>query len=165
MSPFGIKVESDLSNTNRYLRKKKMPLTRSEIMKRVKQKDTAAELALRSALHGLGLRHRLHRRIEGVVVDVVFVTAKVAVFIDGCFWHGCPLHATYPKSNQSYWLPKLAENKARDKRQTEKLRAAGWNVVRTWEHDCLPPSRKVLRLVERTVTRRVPRTGGLAIGR
>ena len=89
-------------------RKALVPLTRSEIMKRVKQKDTAAELALRSVLHGLGLRYRLHRRIEGVVVDVVFPTAKVAVFVDGCFWHGCPLHATFPKSNQSYWLPKLA---------------------------------------------------------
>ena len=107
-----------------------VPLTRSEIMKRVKQKDTAAEIALRSALHGLGLRYRLHRRIEGVVVDVVFPTAKVAVFVDGCFWHGCPLHATFPKSNQSYWLPKLAENKERDQRQSEKLSTTGWTVIR-----------------------------------
>ncbi len=128
-------------------RKAEMPLTRSEIMKRVKQKDTAAELALRSALHGLGLRYRLHRRIEGVVVDVVFPTAKVAVFVDGCFWHGCPLHATFPKSNQSYWLPKLAENKERDQRQSEKLSTTGWTVIRLWEHECLPTTGNTARRI------------------
>jgi DNA mismatch endonuclease (patch repair protein) len=131
-----------------------MPLTRSEIMKRVKQKDTAAELALRSALHGLGLRYRLHRRIEGVVVDVVFPTAKVAVFVDGCFWHGCPLHATFPKSNQSYWLPKLAENKERDQRQSEKLSTTGWTVIRLWEHECLPTTGKTARRIAQAVRRR-----------
>lgn len=124
-------------------------------MKRVKQKDTAAELALRSALHELGLRYRLHRRIEGVVVDVVFVTAQVAVFVDGCFWHGCPLHATFPKSNQSYWLPKLAENKERDLRQSQKLRSAGWHVIRLWEHECLPTTREAVGRIEQAVSRRL----------
>lgn len=128
-------------------------------MKRVRQKDTAAELALRSALHGLGLRYRLHRRIEGIVVDVVFVTAKVAVFVDGCFWHGCPLHATCPKSNQSYWLPKLAENKSRDLRQSEKLRLAGWNVIRLWEHECLPTTRKTVGRITKAVSRRLRNKG------
>jgi DNA mismatch endonuclease (patch repair protein) len=128
-------------------------------MKRVKQKDSSAELALRSALHQSGLRFRLHRKVEGIVVDIVFVAAKVAVFVDGCFWHSCPIHATSPKTNQSYWLPKLAENKKRDQRQTDKLRAAGWDVIRTWEHDCLPPSRKVVQLVGKTVRRRSSRTG------
>ena len=136
-----------------------VPLTRSEIMKRVKQKDTAAELALRSALHGLGLRYRLHRRIEGVVVDVVFPTAKVAVFVDGCFWHGCPLHATFPKSNQSYWLPKLAENKERDQRQSEKLSTTGWTVIRLWEHECLPTTGKTVRRIAQTVSRRLRSKG------
>lgn len=124
-------------------------------MKRVKQKDTAAELALRSALYERGLRYRLHRRIEGVVVDVVFVTAQVAVFVDGCFWHGCPLHATFPKSNQTYWLPKLAENKERDLRQSQKLRLAGWQVIRLWEHECLPTSRGAVGRIERAVSRRL----------
>jgi len=128
-------------------------------MKRVKQKGTAAELALRSALHGLGLRYRLHRRIEGVVVDVVFPTAKVAVFVDGCFWHGCPLHATFPKSNQSYWLPKLAENKERDQRQSEKLRTAGWTVIRLWEHECLPTTRETTRRIAQTVSHRLTSKG------
>lgn len=158
-----VEVEVDLSNTNRDFRTKKVPLTRSEIMKRVKHKDTAAELALRSALHGFGLRYRLHRRIEGVVVDVVFVPAKVVVFVDGCFWHGCPMHATFPKSNQSYWLPKLAENKDRDLRQTEKLRSAGWYVIRLWEHECLPTTQKTLRRIEKAVTSRLRKKGPIHV--
>ena len=136
-----------------------VPLTRSEIMKRVKQKDTAAELVLRSALHRLGLRFRLHLRIEGIVADLVFPTAKVAVFVDGCFWHGCPLHATFPKSNQSYWLPKLAKNKERDKRQSEKLRTAGWTVIRLWEHECLKITRKTAGRIAQTVSRRLRSKG------
>jgi DNA mismatch endonuclease (patch repair protein) len=142
-------------------RKAEAPLTRSEIMKRVKQKDTAAELALRSALHSFGLRYRLHRRIEGVVVDVVFPTAKVAVLVDGCFWHSCPLHATFPKSNQSYWLPKLAENKERDNRQSEKLRTAGWIVIRLWEHECLPTTPKIARRIAQAVSRRLSSKGSI----
>ena len=142
-----------MSNTT--TRKAEASLTRSEIMRRVKQKDTTAELALRSALHSLGFRYRLHRRVEGTVVDVVFVTAKVAVFADGCFWHGCPQHATIPKSNQSYWLPKLAENKERDLRQSEKLRSAGWYVIRLWEHDCLPTTRETIERIDEAVSRRL----------
>lgn len=120
------------------------PLIRSEIMSRVKSKDSGAERSLRSALHSAGLRFRLHRRVEGVTVDVAFLNARVAVLIDGCFWHGCPRHATYPKSNTSYWLPKLAENKDRDKRQSTHLRKAGWRVFRVWGHDCLPPNLRVI---------------------
>lgn len=118
----------------------KRSLTRSEIMRRVKNKNSSAEKAIRSALHIRGLRFRLHRRIEGVTVDIVLPTSKVALLIDGCFWHGCPKHATYPKSNREYWLPKLSENKKRDKRQSARLRKAGWRVIRAWEHDCLPPN-------------------------
>ncbi len=125
------------------------PLTRSEIMSRVKSKDSVAELSLRSALHAAGLRYRVHRPIEGVTVDLVFAGPKVAVFVDGCFWHGCPKHATYPKSNRDYWLPKLEENKKRDKRQTARLRRAAWRVMRVWEHDCLPPAPRVIaRIVD-----------------
>lgn len=89
------------------------------------------------------------------MVDVVFVTAQVAVFVDGCFWHGCPLHATFPKSNQSYWLPKLAENKERDLRQSQKLRSAGWHVIRLWEHECLPTTREAVGRIEQAVSRRL----------
>jgi DNA mismatch endonuclease, patch repair protein len=113
----------------------RMPLTRSEIMKRVKNKNSSAELSFRSALYEKGLRFQLHRRVEGVTVDIVFPGPKVAVFVDGCFWHGCPDHATFPKSNQDYWLPKLAENKERDERQSNRLRESGWDVIRVWEHE------------------------------
>ena len=134
------------------------PMTRSEIMSRVKQKDTNAERALRSALHARGLRFRLHRRIEGVTVDILFRRAKLVVLVDGCFWHGCPQHATYPKSHQDYWLPKLAQNKMRDKQQSARLRKAGWRVIRVWEHDCLPPSSRVVaRIVRGCRTRGGPR--------
>jgi DNA mismatch endonuclease (patch repair protein) len=132
------------------LRNKKQtrePLTRSQIMSRVTNKDSAAEMSLRISLFHERLRYRLHRRTEGVIVDIVFVSARVAVFVDGCFWHGCPKHATYPKSNQSYWLPKLAENRERDKRQSAKLRRTGWRVIRVWEHDCLPPNQSVLKRI------------------
>lgn len=117
---------------------KTRPLTRSEHMARVHGKGSSAERSLRSALHGRGLRFRLHRRIEGISVDIVFPPPRVAVFVDGCFWHGCPEHATFPKTNREYWLPKLAENRERDWRQTARLRAAGWKVFRVWEHECLP---------------------------
>lgn len=123
------------------------PLTRSEIMRRVKNKDSGAELALRSALHAERLRFRLHRRVEGVTVDIAFPGAKVAVLVDGCFWHGCPRHATYPKSNTSYWLPKLEENKQRDRRQSARLRWSGWKLFRVWEHDCLPPNPRVVACI------------------
>jgi DNA mismatch endonuclease (patch repair protein) len=130
------------------------PLTRSEIMSRVKSKDSGAERTLRSALHAKGLRFRLHRRAEGVTVDIIFPGQRVAVLVDGCFWHGCPKHATYPKSNQDYWLPKLAENRCRDKQQSARLRRAGWRLIRVWEHDCLPPSARVVaRIVEACRTR------------
>lgn len=128
--------------------KNRIPLTRSEIMKRVKNKDSDAELALRSALHAEGLRFRVHRRVEGVTVDIVFPGPKVAVFVDGCFWHGCPEHATFPKSNQDYWLPKLAENKKRDERQSNRLRESGWDVIRVWEHeDPKLATEKIARIV------------------
>lgn len=124
-------------------------------MKRVKQKDTSAELALRIGLYRRGFRYRVHHKIEGIMVDVVFLSAKVAVFVDGCFWHGCPLHATFPKSNESYWLPKLAANKERDVRQTEKLEHAGWVVIRVWEHECRPPEPFILKRIERAVRCRI----------
>lgn len=120
------------------------PLTRSQIMSRVRSKDSAAERSLRSALHARGLRFRLHRRVHGVIVDIVFPSSAVLVFVDGCFWHGCPLHATFPKTNKEYWLPKLQENRSRDKRQSGRLRKAGWKVIRVWEHECLPPSPRIV---------------------
>lgn len=100
---------------------------------------TKPEVELRSALHTAGLRFRKDYRLDvsGIRVrpDVVFTRAKVAVFVDGCFWHSCPRHGTRPKRNASYWGPKLARNVARDRAQDAALSASGWTVVRVWEHE------------------------------
>jgi DNA mismatch endonuclease, patch repair protein len=101
-------------------------------------RDTAPEVRLRSELHRRGLRYRVNRRAAKdlrVRVDIVFGPARVAVFVDGCFWHRCPLHATTPKANRDWWMEKLEVNVARDRRNDEELRARGWNVMRVWEHE------------------------------
>jgi len=101
-------------------------------------RDTGPELRLRSALHRRGLRFRVNRRVTDSLrgsVDIVFRTARVAVFVDGCFWHKCPSHGTVPKANQDWWTEKLAGNVARDRRTDAALAAEGWTVVRVWEHE------------------------------
>ncbi len=106
-------------------------------MQATRQRNTAAEIALRSELHRLGLRYRLHRRIVPGVkrqVDIVFGPAKVAVFVDGCFWHSCPRHGTQSKANAQWWRDKLDANRRRDLDTNRRLRSAGWRVVRVWEH-------------------------------
>lgn len=100
--------------------------------------DTRPELALRSELHRRGYRFR--KSIAPVVdlrcrADVVFARARVAVFVDGCFWHRCPEHGTRPRTNGGYWQVKLDRNVARDRRNNEALTASGWTVVRVWEHE------------------------------
>jgi DNA mismatch endonuclease (patch repair protein) len=103
-----------------------------------RRRDTKPELALRSALHRAGMRYRCDLRLdlpEGRVrPDIVFTRKKVAVFVDGCFWHVCPLHGSRPAVNQTYWSPKLARNVERDARNTKLLEESGWIVVRIWEH-------------------------------
>lgn len=116
---------------------------RSRIMRANKRSGTGPELALRSELHGRGLRFRVDYpvRLSGhrpIRVDVAFTKVRLAVFVDGCFWHGCPLHATHPVENSAYWGPKLEANRARDARQTEILRDGSWTVLRFWEH--VPPA-------------------------
>lgn len=106
---------------------------RSEIMSRIKGKDTAPELKLRRALWEAGLRYRKH--FGPYRIDIAFPGRKVAIFVDGCFWHGCPIHATKPESNKNYWNPKLERNKQRDRETTAALEAEGWTVIRVWEHD------------------------------
>jgi DNA mismatch endonuclease, patch repair protein len=104
------------------------------------RRDTAPELALRSALYRRGLRYRkdhLVRCSGGLKVrpDVVFTRVRVAIFVDGCFWHSCPEHGRSPGRNTDYWGPKLRGNVARDRRVNEVLEADGWRVVRVWEHE------------------------------
>lgn len=107
-------------------------------MERQRTRDTAPEVALRSELHRLGLRYRVHTRpIADVrrVADVVFRSAQLAVFVDGCFWHSCPQHGGVPKSNSDWWRDKLEGNRVRDIETDATLRRAGWEVVRVWEHE------------------------------
>lgn len=100
--------------------------------------NTKPELRVRSALHTLGHRFRKNLAVEAVGVrvrpDIVFPRCQVAVFIDGCFWHSCPEHGNVPRANSHYWRPKLERNIARDQHVNEALRAAGWRVIRVWEH-------------------------------
>lgn len=107
-------------------------------MRATKRVDTPAELALRSALHRRGLRFMVNRTIPGAgktKPDIVFSKARVAVFVDGCFWHRCPQHCSIPKTNSAWWEEKLDGNVARDRRHDETLRQAGWMVIRVWEHE------------------------------
>lgn len=105
-----------------------------------RSRDTSPEMAVRRALHAMGLRYRVHARPLPELrrtCDIVFRPARVAVFIDGCFWHGCPEHYVAPASNVEYWWPKIARNQERDGETTAALEAAGWLVLRFWEHDGL----------------------------
>jgi DNA mismatch endonuclease (patch repair protein) len=107
-------------------------------MQRVPRRNTKPELALRQELHRRGLRYRTSvRPLTGLrcQADVVFTRAKVAVFVDGCQWHGCEDHARLPKTNTEWWAQKLAWTRERDERNNQELRRAGWLVVRIWEHD------------------------------
>ena len=103
-----------------------------------RSRDTAPELLVRRALHARGLRFRVDLRPEAALrtrADVVFTRRRVAVYIDGCFWHACPLHGTSPKANADYWTPKLARNVERDRESTAALKALGWVVLRFWSHE------------------------------
>lgn len=102
-------------------------------MQAVKRKDTAPEMLLRRALWRAGLRYRVHQKVARTTPDLTFTRAKVAVFVDGCFWHGCPVHYVAPVNNAEFWRRRLAQNQARDARDTLRLQAAGWTVLRFWE--------------------------------
>lgn len=109
------------------------------VMAANKRRDTRPELALRSLLHARGLRYRVdYAPLKAAArnrADVVFTRAKVAVFVDGCFWHGCPEHCRPARTNPDFWAAKIAANQARDERVDELLRKAGWTVIRVWEHE------------------------------
>ncbi|WP_196222659.1 very short patch repair endonuclease [Micromonospora sp. CP22] len=101
-------------------------------------RDTKPELALRRAVHALGLRYYVNRRPIKTVrrtADLVFPKLKLAVFLDGCFWHGCPEHHTVARTNAEFWAQKVATNRRRDADTNERLKADGWTVVRIWEHE------------------------------
>lgn len=118
-----------------------------------RSRDTKPELAVRRILHARGLRYLLNRRPVPELrrtADLVFSRVKVAVFIDGCFWHGCPVHYSPPIANASYWSAKVEGNKSRDADTTKRLIAAGWTVLRFWSHQ--DPT-QVADAVQRTILR------------
>jgi len=127
-------------------------------MQKARTRDTAPEMALRSALHRLGLRFRVDRApLSGVRrrADIVFTRAKVAVFVDGCFWHGCPIHGTRPKNNAEWWREKIEANRRRDRETDALLRQAGWQVYRAWEHEGVGPiAHQIASAVKARVTTR-----------
>lgn len=108
-------------------------------MRAIRRRDSRPERVLRSILHAMGLRYRVDYAIpiEGRKprADIVFTRQRIAVFVDGCFWHGCPSHGGRPKKNANYWDAKIARNQERDADQTERLVGAGWTVIRAWEHE------------------------------
>lgn len=122
---------------------RKPPKASSENARRTmranKRKDTSIELAIRRRLHASGLRYRVDHPADASDrrrrADIVFTRARIAIFIDGCFWHGCPEHYVEPRANSEYWRPKIARNRERDLDSTRRLQEAGWTVMRFWEHE------------------------------
>jgi DNA mismatch endonuclease (patch repair protein) len=108
---------------------------RSEIMSRIRAKNTKAEVEFRKKVWAAGLRYRLYSKKLPGKPDFVFTSKKLVVFLDGCFWHKCPQCFKRPKSNKKYWDWKIKYNVDKDKRVNRKLRKAGWKVIRFWEHD------------------------------
>jgi len=106
-------------------------------MQATPRRDTPCELAVRSAVHSLGLRYRVDWQLPGTRrrADLAFPRLKIAVMIDGCFWHGCPKHGTWPKANADWWREKILENVRRDRDTDWKLAGVGWKVLRFWEHE------------------------------
>ena len=112
-------------------------------------RDTGPEVALRKLLFVAGLRYRVNFRVPEAprrTMDVAFPGQKLAIFVDGCFWHGCPEHCVPPKNNAQWWAEKLEANRTRDAETNELLRAQGWRVVRLWEH--LEPEDMARRVTE-----------------
>lgn len=125
-------------------------------MRNQRRRDTALEVLIRKRLHALGYRFRVDYRLEQSLRcrgDIVFTRVKVVVFVDGCFWHGCPDHATAPKNNAAWWAQKLSANIERDLRNTSALRDLGWVVVRIWEHE--PIDVAVSRVADEIISARL----------
>lgn len=130
-------------------------------MSRIRGSNTGPELVLRRAAWARGLRYRLNVRIGRARPDLVFVGARLAVFVDGCFWHCCPLHGGWPKGNNVFWKVKLDRNVERDAETNRTLIATGWKVLRFWEHQIDESAEACVTEIERAVGRRSPHRGGV----
>lgn len=116
-----------------------------------RRRDTAPEVALRRALHARGLRYRVDAALPGMPrrrADILFSRVRVAVFVDGCFWHSCPQHATHPANNALWWAEKLRRNVERDRETDRHLAGQGWISVRIWEHESVETA---VAMVERAL--------------
>jgi DNA mismatch endonuclease (patch repair protein) len=125
-------------------------------MTRQRRVHTAPEIAVRRALHRRGLRFRLFVAVPQTrrTIDIAFTKARVAVMIDGCYWHGCPVHGTQPKANATWWAEKLTANTTRDADTTRRLTSEGWVVIRAWEHE--DPEDVAVRVHQVVTSRRGP---------
>lgn len=126
-----------------------MGMTRSENMRRIRQMDTMPERVLASLLWATGIRYREQRLVEGVRADFVVRSRRLAIFVDGCFWHGRPVHGVLPRADGGFWRRKIEGNRARDTRQRRRLRATGWTVIHVWEHELKKPSPRLLQKLNR----------------
>ncbi|MDL1862226.1 very short patch repair endonuclease [Betaproteobacteria bacterium PRO7] len=122
-------------------------------MSRIRGRETGPEIALRRELWRMGLRYRTHAKLPGRP-DVAFLGDRLAVFIDGCFWHSCPLHGVSPKENRDFWERKLQGNRARDRRNERDLTTLGWSFVRFWEHEIDEAPDRCARAVARALRRK-----------
>jgi DNA mismatch endonuclease, patch repair protein len=129
--------------------------TRSAVMSRIKSKNTLPELKLRRALWSKGYRFRLNSNIVGKP-DLAFPKQKIVVFIDGCFWHKCPICYKQPKSNKKYWLSKIEKNVARDKKVNRILENQGWIILRFWEHNIKNSMSQIIRTIEQNKKWKTP---------
>lgn len=139
--------------------------TRSRIMSKIRGKDTKPELLVRKALFRAGYRYRLRYRFKEMNFrpDIVMVSKRVCIFVDGCFWHGCPRCYRRPKTHKKYWIPKIKRNMERDKQQDEYLKKNGWKVIRIWEHDVKEDIQAVVDSVARVIDEDKTRKKSLTI--
>jgi DNA mismatch endonuclease (patch repair protein) len=131
-------------------------------MQATRRRDTPGEVALRSELHSRGLRYRVDRKPvpdSRRRADIVFRSARIAVFVDGCFWHACPQHATWPKVNEAWWRAKIDGNRQRDRDTDTLLVRRGWAVYRIWSHD---DPKQAARKIEKAVRKRTATLDGRA---
>jgi DNA mismatch endonuclease (patch repair protein) len=122
-------------------------------MSKQRRRDTTPELQLRKSLFARGLRYRVDAPLPGMArrrADVLFTRKHVAVFVDGCFWHFCPIHGTVPRSNRDWWVAKLEKNEARDRETDVHLQALGWVVLRFWEHEDMDSAAGIVEQALRT---------------
>jgi DNA mismatch endonuclease (patch repair protein) len=129
---------------------------RSYCMSRIRARNTVPELALRRAAWASGLRYRVKNNLFGRP-DMVFVSARVTVFVDGCFWHGCPIHSVKPKTRAEFWTRKIGRNIERDAEVRDALAKQGWKVLRFWEHEINSELPRVVSRISRSVERGLTR--------